>query len=211
MNKSIVIIDCGIGNLLSIKNSISYHGLDSVVTSDPSIIERSSHIILPGVGAFPSAMQKLKSLNLIEPLNLAKKKGKFILGICLGMQLLFSSSDEFENTKGLNLIDGNIVKLDQFEKAQNIKLPNIGWRELEEEANIKDISILKNIDKISQFYFVHSYALKNYNKEVKILNSSYQNIRFPAVVNFNNIFGCQFHPEKSREQGLKIIKNFLNL
>ena len=211
MSKKITIIDYGVGNILSIKNAISYQGLKSVATNDNKIIENSTHIILPGVGAYPLAMKKLKNLKLIDSLKIAKHNGTFILGICLGMQLLFSSSDEFESTEGLNLIEGNIAKLDKFKKNLNIKLPNIGWRNLKNNQKDLKINILNNIPNNSKYYFIHSHALIKCKKNVKIVNSSYQNIEFPAVINLNNIYGCQFHPEKSRTQGLQIIENFLNL
>ena len=211
MTKKIVIIDYGVGNILSIKNAISYQGYDSIVTHNNKVIENSTHLILPGVGAYPLAMEKLKNLKLIDSLKIAREKGIFILGICLGMQLLFSASDEFGSSEGLNLIKGNIVKLDKFKQNQNIKLPNIGWRNLENnEKNLK-IDILNNLIDDSKYYFIHSHALIEYEKNVKVINSSYQNIIFPAVINLKNIYGCQFHPEKSRTQGLKILENFLNL
>ncbi len=211
MTKKIVIIDYGVGNILSIKNAISYQGYDSIVTNKNKLIENSTHIILPGVGAYPLAMEKLKNLKLIDSLKIAREKGIFILGICLGMQLLFSASDEFGSSEGLNLIKGKIAKLDKFKQNQNIKLPNIGWRYLENnEKNLK-IDILNNLTDNCKYYFIHSHALIEYEKNVKVINSSYQNIIFPAVVNLKNIYGCQFHPEKSRTQGLKILENFLNL
>ena len=211
MTKKIVIIDYGVGNILSIKNAISYQGYDSIVTNKNKLIENSTHIILPGVGAYPLAMEKLKNLKLIDSLKIAREKGIFILGICLGMQLLFSESDEFGSSEGLNLIKGNIAKLDKFKQNQNIKLPNIGWRYLDNnEKNLK-IDILDNLTDNDKYYFIHSHALIEYEKNVKVVNSSYQNIIFPAVVNLNNFYGCQFHPEKSRTQGLKILENFLNL
>lgn len=211
MNKKITIIDYGVGNILSIQNAIRFNGFDPIITSKPELIEKSTHIILPGVGAFPAAMEKLKKLNLIDPLKSFKEKGKFILGICLGMQLLFSKSEEFKNTEGLKLIEGDITKLDKFDNYHDIKLPNIGWRKLDLDSSNNKIELLTDIKKNSQFYFVHSYALKEFSKNVKIIKSSYGNINFPAIVKENNIFGCQFHPEKSRENGLKLINNFLNL
>ena len=211
MNKKVTIIDYGVGNILSIQNAIRFNGFDPIITSKPELIEKSTHIILPGVGAFPAAMEKLKKLNLIDPIQSFKEKGKFILGICLGMQLLFSKSEEFKNTEGLKLIEGDIVKLDKFDNYNNIKLPNIGWRKLYTDSSNNKIELLTNIKNNSQFYFVHSYALKEISKNVQIIKSSYGNIYFPAIVKENNIFGCQFHPEKSRENGLKLINNFLNL
>jgi glutamine amidotransferase len=210
-NKKIVIIDYGVGNILSIKNAISSLGYDTLVTNDHVEIQSASHIILPGVGAYPAAMKKLISLNLIETIMEASNNESFILGICLGMQLLFTSSEEFERTEGLNLIKGDIIKLDKFNSNLNFKLPNIGWRNCEIDSFQKKLDILNNITQEDQFYFVHSYGLVKYEKSLSVIKSKYQNIDFPALINYKNIYGCQFHPEKSREQGLTIIKNFLQL
>ena len=211
MTSNIVIIDYGVGNILSIKNAVSFNGFDTIVTSDPEKIKKASHIILPGVGAYPSAIKKLKKMNLVDSIKEAKENNSYILGICLGMQLLFSSSEEFEFTEGLDLIKGDIIKLKSKNKNSNLKLPNIGWRSLEKGFQKQNLSILKDVPSDSKFYFVHSFALENYKEEISVINTKYMNIKFPAVVNFKNIFGCQFHPEKSRLQGLKIIKNFLSL
>ena len=211
MTSNIVIIDYGVGNILSIKNAVSFNGFDTIVTSDPEKIKKASHIILPGVGAYPSAIKKLKKMNLFDSIKEAKENNSYILGICLGMQLLFSSSEEFEFTEGLDLIKGDIIKLKSKNKNSNLKLPNIGWRSLEKGFQKQNLSILKDVPSDSKFYFVHSFALANYQKEISVIHTKYMNIKFPAVVNFKNIFGCQFHPEKSRLQGLKIIKNFLSL
>ena len=211
MINKIIIIDYGVGNILSIKNAIFFHGYTPIVTNDHKKIENASHIILPGVGSFPSAMKKLRDLNLIEPILVARKNNSHILGICLGMQLLFTNSEEFELTKGLNLIRGNIIKLNKFNPNFNSKLPNIGWRNCEVDDLNNNINILKKISSTDEFYFVHSYGLSNYEKDLNVSKSNYQNVKFPAVINYKNIYGCQFHPEKSGSQGLRIIKNFLEL
>ena len=211
MTKKIIIIDYGLGNILSIKNAVNNQGHNVIITSDKKDIETASHIILPGVGAFPSAMKKFKDLDLMSAIHKAKERGAFILGICLGMQILFTNSEEFELTNGINLIKGNIVRLDKFNNNFKFKLPNIGWRSCELNTSSNDISILKDISLLDKFYFVHSYGLINFEKNLDVLKSKYKNIKFPAVVNLDNIYGCQFHPEKSGPQGLKIIKNFLQL
>ena len=211
MNKKILIIDYGLGNILSIKNAINYFGYDVIVTNDIKEIKSASHIILPGVGAFPTAMKKLKDMDLMESMHEAKERNAFILGICLGMQLLFTNSEEFELTNGINLMKGNIVKLDKFDSSFKSKLPNIGWRSCKKILSNKNIKILNDITPSDKFYFVHSYGLVNYEKKLNVSKSIYKNIEFPAVINFENIYGCQFHPEKSGPQGLKIIRNFLQL
>ena len=207
MTNKITIIDYGVGNILSLKNAVSSCGHDTIVTNKPKEIESATHIILPGVGAFSAAMEKLQSLNLINPLTKAKNNESFILGICLGMQLLFSQSEEFKITNGLNFIEGEIKKLDKFESGIDVKLPHIGWQKCNFNSSEK-INILENLSSNDEFYFVHSYALKNYNNNLKISKSNYKNIKFPAIINYKNIYGCQFHPEKSRKAGLKLIKNF---
>tara|TARA_B100000795_G_C22794227_1_gene438518 strand:+ start:2096 stop:2731 length:636 start_codon:yes stop_codon:yes gene_type:complete len=211
MSNKIIIIDYGVGNILSIKNAITFHGYTPIVTNDHKEIESASHIILPGVGAFPSAMKKLRDLELIEPILKAKENQSYLLGICLGMQLLFTNSEEFQLTKGINLIKGSIVKLDKLNANFDSKLPNIGWRNCEIDSSKNSIDILKDLSLSDEFYFVHSYALVSHEKKLNIINSNYKNIQFPAIINYENIYGCQFHPEKSGPQGLKLIKNFLNL
>ena len=211
MSNKIVIIDYGVGNILSIKNAISYNGYTPIVTNQHKEIESASHIILPGVGAFPSAMKKLRDLDLIEPIVKAKNDKAYLLGICLGMQIFFTNSTEFELTNGINLIEGNIIRLDKFNKNFKSKLPNIGWNNCKIDSLKGNIDILKDISSDDKFYFVHSYALTNFSKSLNVLKSNYENIEFPAVINYKNIYGCQFHPEKSGPQGLRIIKNFLEL
>jgi len=211
MTNKIVVIDYGVGNILSIKNAVSYHGYTSHITNKKKDIESASHIILPGVGAFPAAMKKLKDLDLINPILEAANKKTYLLGICLGMQLLFTNSEEFETTEGLNLIKGNIIKLDKFNSNFDSKLPNIGWRNCKIDTKKNNISILKNVLSNDEFYFVHSYGLYNYENDLNLVKSNYGNIEIPAVINYKNIYGCQFHPEKSGPQGLKVSKNFLNL
>lgn len=211
MTNKITVIDYGVGNILSIKNAISYHGYTSQITNKKKDIESASHIILPGVGAFPAAMKKLKDLDLINPIIEAANKQKYLLGICLGMQLLFTNSEEFEKTEGLDLIKGNIIKLDKFNSNFNSKLPNIGWRNCKIDSKKNDINILKDLFSEDEFYFVHSYGLHNYKNDLNLVKSNYENIEIPAVINYKNIYGCQFHPEKSGVQGLKVLKNFLEL
>ena len=211
MSNKIVIIDYGVGNILSIKNAIRFHGYTPIVTNQHKEIESASHIILPGVGAFPSAMKKLKDLKLIGPIVKAKNNKAHLLGICLGMQMLFTNSTEFEPTNGINLIKGNIIRLDKFNVDFESKLPNIGWRNCKVESLNGSINILKDISSKDKFYFVHSYALIDFSKNLNVSKSNYKNIEFPAVINYKNIYGCQFHPEKSGPQGLKVIKNFLEL
>tara|TARA_B100000965_G_C19529354_1_gene730357 strand:- start:299 stop:925 length:627 start_codon:yes stop_codon:yes gene_type:complete len=207
LNKQkILIIDYGTGNISSIKNAILFNDGKVIISSKTEEIESATHIILPGVGSFPEAIKKLKKKNLIESIQSAHKKGAYILGICLGMQLFFTEGEEFVKCKGLDLIKGKIKKM-----RSNLKLPNIGWRNCNIKEKVSDIKILKDITNKDNFYFIHSYILTEYSKKIFIETSTYGNINFPSVFQSENIFGCQFHPEKSRGAGLKIIKNFINL
>lgn len=211
MTDNIVIIDYGVGNILSIKNAIEYNGYKPIVSKNSNDIENASHIILPGVGSFPAAMKKLRDLSLIQPIKKAIDRGTNLLGICLGMQLLFSRSEEFEITKGLNLISGDIIKLNKISKKEYLKLPNIGWRSCEITKINQNTKILKTINNKDEFYFVHSYALSNFKESLILAYSKYNDVHIPALIKFKKIYGCQFHPEKSGPKGLQILKNFLEL
>ena len=206
MTRNIVIIDYGVGNILSIKNAISFNGFDAIVTSNPEKIRKATHIILPGVGAYPSAIKKLKKMNLIETIKEAKNNS-YILGICLGMQLLFSSSEEFEFTEGLDLIKGKIIKLNNKNKNSNLKLPNIGWESIE----IKKDPIFEGISNNSDFYFVHSFHLKLSDSKYCLAKYKMGDEKIVAMIKKNNIVATQFHPEKSQENGLKLLENFLTM
>jgi imidazole glycerol-phosphate synthase subunit HisH len=210
MKKNICIIDYGVGNLLSIERSIQKLGYTAKVSNNKKTILDSSHLILPGVGAFGKAMETIRELNLDETLKEYVKKGRFIMGICLGMQLLCSESEEFEINKGLNLIPGKIISLKDIINKKNIKIPNIGWSNLlRKNIEIKN-QFYDDINEKDTFYFIHSFVAKT-DEKYQSFNSLYYEVEFQAVINKNNIYGVQFHPEKSGRSGLKIINNFLNL
>jgi glutamine amidotransferase len=210
MKKNICIVDYGVGNLLSIERSIQKLGYTSKVSNDRKTILDSSYLILPGVGAFGKAIETIKKLNLDEILKEYVKKGKFIMGICLGMQLLCSESEEFGINKGLNLIPGKIVSLNKIIYKKDIKIPNIGWSTLlRKNMEIKN-QFYDDIDEKDTFYFIHSFVAKT-DIKYQAFNSLYYEVEFQAVINKNNIYGVQFHPEKSGKSGLKVINNFLNL
>ena len=201
----IVIIDYGFGNKINLSSALHKIGVKHIISSKKKDIENCTHLILPGVGAFNSAIDNLKKKNLIKTIkNVAKEKP--VLGICLGMQLLFDYSNENIKTKGLGLIKGNVNKFDF--KKKNVKIPSIGWNKI---TNIKNNKIFENIKKIDEFYFVHSYFIKTNEKKIIISNSKYHNFLFPSVINKKNIYGCQFHPERSRDQGLCFLKNFCKI
>jgi len=205
MGKNICIIDYEIGNLLSVKRSVEMVGANATVTNDKEKILSSDKIILPGVGAFKNGMELLKKHNLVEIISEAAERKKYILGICLGMQLFFNESSEFGQTKGLGLIDGKVEKLPIKDGEKTLKIPNIGWNELIIKKKNK---LFINIKDKNSTYFVHSYMAVPKDKSVTTSIYKFGKQEVVASVNLENIFGCQFHPEKSGEVGLNIIKNF---
>ena len=199
MKTRIGIIDYGMGNLHSVKNALDFIGCDAFISSDPAKLDSASGLILPGVGAFPDAMSFLNSSGMAGYILESAHK-RPIMGICLGMQLLFDTGFEFRECAGLGLIHGNIVKIDH----KNVKIPHIGWNQLTFKRNSRLTRNLKNDD---QVYFVHSYKAIVQNAENLIAITDHGS-PITAIVENDNIFGCQFHPEKSSDVGLKILKNF---
>lgn len=198
----IAIVDYGVGNLFSLRSSFKAIGADAVFTSDEKVIRAADRIILPGVGAFEDAARKLRETGLGEVVVSEVKKGKPLLGICLGMQLLFEKSYEFGCHEGLGLIPGNIVSFEgRIDKS--LKIPEIGWNEL---TLNKDSVLYKGFSGGEFVYFVHSYFADCDSKYVSAFSE--YDVNFPASVEYENVFGCQFHPEKSGKVGLKILENF---
>lgn len=202
----ITIIDYGMGNLKSVYNALGYLNIDCEITNNREKIEKAGRIILPGVGAFKDAMKNLEVRGLDKLIVKKAEEGIPILGICLGMQLLFDKSYEGGEFEGLSLIEGEIKKLDNnILEKEKVKIPHIGWNNL----RIKKVSpILKGINENEFVYFVHSYYGAVKNEEDLISETIYGTNKIAAVVGNNNVFGTQFHPEKSGEVGLKILKNF---
>ncbi len=199
----IAIVDYGVGNLFSLSRSLAYVGADVCVTGDREKIKRAEKIILPGVGAFGDAIKKLRAACLDEVLVSEAKKGKPILGICLGMQLLFDKSFEYGEHTGLGLIKGEIRPIaDKIEK--NLKVPHIGWNSL--EFTEKKSELFKYIHDGDFVYFVHSYYAADCEESV-IANAEY-GAKLTAAVQNGNVYGCQFHPEKSGKTGLAILRAF---
>ena len=195
----IAIIDYGAGNIFSVKNALDYLRLESILTSDKKEIENADAIILPGVGAFPSAMKMLDKSGLTDTLKAEAEKKPF-LGICLGMQMLFSKSYEFEECDGLGFIEGKVDKID----APDLIIPHMGWNKLE---ILNECPLLEGLPEDSYVYFVHSYQAYCDDKNI----SAYCEYggKVPALVyNGKNVYGAQFHPEKSGETGLQILRNF---
>lgn len=195
----IAIVDYGMGNLRSVENALDFLGIESIITSDKETIFNSDGIILPGVGAFPDAIDNIKEAGLDKVLKDAVNKGKPLLGICLGMQLLFEESDEVKLSKGLGFLKGRIEKLNI-----DLKVPHMGWNSLNME---KESPILNGIKKGSHVYFVHSYYAVTGEEEILNAYADY-GVKVPGVVSKGNVYGIQFHPEKSGEVGLRMLKNF---
>ena len=199
----IAIVDYGIGNLFSLKSSFAEIGETAVVTSDPAVIEAADRIILPGVGAFEDAALKLKQSGLGETVTELTKKGKPLMGICLGMQLLFEKSYEYGEHKGLGLIKGEVTPLKRA-IPEELKIPHMGWNKLDTVGE-KD-EIFKYLPDDSFVYFVHSFHATGCDDSV-IATAEY-GACVTAAVRSGNVWGCQFHPEKSGRVGLAILKAF---
>ena len=200
----VAIIDYGVGNLFSLVSSFKAIGVDAVTTSDKEIIEKADKIVLPGVGAFEDASNKLFSSGLADLLIEKVKKGKPLLGICLGMQMLFEKSYEYGEHKGLGLIKGEIRSITEV-IPKDLKVPHIGWNALHFTENNPLFKYLKEGDFV---YFVHSYYGANCDS---VIATAEYGARLTAAVNSGLVFGCQFHPEKSGEVGLKILKAFCEM
>lgn len=201
----VCIIDYGIGNLTSVKNALALLGITAIISNNIENIQRASHLILPGVGAFGEGMHNLRERNLLSVLNdEVMQKKKKILGICLGMQLFASKGFEYGEHDGLGFISGDVMKLDV---PAELRLPHIGWNNV---SVSKTHQLTKNFDHEPIFYFVHSYHLVPKDPSVVAGTASYGK-EFAVIIEKENIYGAQFHPEKSHSDGLQILKNFVTL
>ena len=198
----IAVIDYGVGNLFSLCSSLERIGAQAVITSDPEVIRKARKLILPGVGAFADAAQKLRDSGLDKLIKEEVSRGKEIMGICLGMQLLFEKSYEFGEHQGLGLLKGSVIPMEGTIPAQ-LKIPHIGWNALH---FCKDSKLLRYIKDGDFVYFVHSYYASDCDESV-IATAEYGK-ELTAAVQQGNVMGCQFHPEKSGEVGLKILRAF---
>lgn len=200
----IAIIDYGAGNLQSVKKAFDFIGAESVITNDPKVILSADKILLPGVGSFGDAMDSMRKNGLVETVKECALSGKPFLGICLGLQLLFEESEESPGVKGLGIFKGKIKK---FSSDMGLKIPHIGWNSLEiQQKN----TLFKDIPENAYVYFVHSYYLHAEDEEDIATVTNY-GIDFHSAVGKNNIFATQFHPEKSGDVGLQILRNFASM
>jgi glutamine amidotransferase len=220
----IVIIDYGMGNLRSVEKAFERVGFEAVVTDKSEIIDKSEKIVLPGVGSFKDAKNGLCERNLVEPIVSHIKKGKLFLGICLGLQLLFTRSTEGGECKGLDIVAGEVVRFESDrhshsggkekielsserlfgENNHKLKIPHMGWNEIQIK---KDVSILNGLPDHSFMYFVHSYYVIPDRDDIIATETEY-GTSFVSMISIENIFATQFHPEKSQRYGLMILKNF---
>lgn len=197
----IAIVDYGAGNLMSVHNTLDYLGYENKIAASADVIENAAGVILPGVGAFPDAMAALTDSGLTEAVLKAAKEKPF-LGICLGMQMLFEESDEVRPCKGLGLLPGRIERIET-----SLKLPQIGWNALD---ILRPNAMTEGLENGSYVYFVHSFMAKPSDENDLAAVTDY-GTRVPAMVARGNLFGCQFHPEKSGEVGLQMLRNFAKL
>ena len=198
----IAIIDYGAGNIFSVKNALDYLELESRLVSDIDSVKSADAVILPGVGAFPAAMKKLEATGLVDTIKAEAEKKPF-LGICLGMQLIFEKGYEFEETDGLGLIGGSVIKMEE----PDLIIPHMGWNKLEK---LNDCPLLENVGDNEYVYFIHSYKAQCDDKNIAAY-SEYGGCVPALVYNGKYVYGAQFHPEKSGETGLKILKSFGDL
>ncbi|WP_029321910.1 imidazole glycerol phosphate synthase subunit HisH [Butyrivibrio sp. AE3004] len=200
----LAIIDYDAGNIRSVVNAFKYVGTDACVTRDPNEIRRADHVVLPGVGAFGDAMQKLEEYNLTGVIRDVANSGTPFMGICLGLQLLFDSSDESKGVEGLGILRGKIKRIPD---NGTLKVPQIGWNSLKYPNKGR---LFNGIDEGAYVYFVHSYYLDADDKGIVTATTEYGTV-IDASVEQGNVFACQFHPEKSSDVGMEILKNFLSV
>ena len=206
MNEPVTIVDYGMGNIQSVRKTLSLVGVSSVVSSDPDVIISAKRLVLPGVGHFGKAMGNLRSRGLTEALDEAVLKKKIpILGICLGMQLMAQYGSEGAE-EGLGWFDGSVVRFEVQDELR-YKVPHMGWNQAQQA---KPSALLNSIDQLSEFYFLHSYHYVTETPDEVLMNTSYS-YNFVSAIEKKNMYGCQFHPEKSHECGQHLLKNFATI
>ncbi|WP_339606911.1 imidazole glycerol phosphate synthase subunit HisH [uncultured Roseivirga sp.] len=211
-SKKVVIVDYQLGNLFSVQHACKKIGIMAEVSSDVKVINEADALILPGVGAFGDAMKNVLELNLIEPIKNAIASGKPFFGICLGMQLLFDSSEEFGNYKGLGIIPGAIRKFPMEFQGLSLRVPQISWNKvfLSDSLNEWTDTPLSTTVINEYMYFVHSYYVMPESEEHVLCKTDYNGFQYCSGVNVKNVFAVQFHPEKSGEKGLQVYRNWAN-
>ncbi len=211
-SRNVTIIDYGVGNLLSVQRGLEACGAKVTVTSEPELILNSQRVVLPGVGAFPNAMEALYGLNLVDAIREYALMKKPLLAICLGMQLLLEESEEFNPTLGLGLIPGKVIAIPKKSaEGEEQKIPHIGWSALQipDGKNNWLGTLMQDIEVGESAYFLHSFMAQVTEQKDLIAFANYGGTKISAVISRESIMGCQFHPEKSGEIGLKILRNFV--
>ncbi len=213
----VAIVNYGLGNLFSIQRACQSVGLSAIISNDKEEIESSQGLILPGVGAFGDAMEALARLDLVSVIQKIAQGDKPIMGVCLGMQLLMTESFEFGHHKGLDIVQGSVVRLEDFtaDQGRRCKVPQVGWNSIYHEPSKNSAwknSLLEGLSGGEFMYFVHSYCIKFLGKEDAVLSwTDYGPNNFCSSLQRGNIFACQFHPERSGKTGLRVYKNFSKL
>jgi len=210
----VAIVDYGMGNLFSVANACAKVGLEAIITDRPDIAGRARAVILPGVGAFGDAMNNLSSLGFVEVLRNAALEGKPFLGVCLGMQLLMSESDEFGRHKGLDILPGSVIRFPEKDAEGNrVKVPQVAWNRIRKVSSETGLTskILNGVEDDEFMYFVHSFYVVPQNEEDIVTNTEYCGIRYCSAIARGQTIGTQFHPEKSGPPGLDIYRNFTKI
>lgn len=201
----IAIIDYGMGNLRSVQKAFERLGVEATITSDVETVQSASKVVLPGVGAIADAIRELQRAKMVDAIFQTIESNKPFLGICLGFQALFEESEENGGTKGLGIFKGRVLR---FPESKEYVVPHMGWNDLQFK---KDVPIYKGIKPTDYVYFVHSYYVATDDESIIATTTSYDNVDFCSSIARGNVFGTQFHPEKSQDVGLKILQNFAEL
>jgi len=210
-SRKVAIIDYQLGNMFSVRQACLYLGYDAIITTDKNELLNADYAILPGVGAFGDAMKNLRSLDFIEPIKEFVAAGKPFMGVCLGLQLLFTESEEFGNNKGLNLIEGVVKKFPEVDGSKNkVKVPQIEWNQIYNGQHPWADSPLKNCASGDYMYFVHSFYVKPEDNSNNLSETKYAGITYCSSIKKKNLFASQFHPEKSGRHGINIYKNWFD-
>ena len=211
MTTTVTLVDFGAGNMFSVQRAFAHLGVEVLLADSPAQIESAARLVLPGVGAFAGCMNELRARKLDVPVRAYAASGRPLLGICVGMQMLFDSSDEFGASPGLGLIAGAVRAIPIKGPAGKHKVPHVGWSGLYPVGAEWTDGLLDGIAPGDQVYFVHSFAACPVDEGFRLADSDYDGCRISAAVRAGNILGCQFHPEKSGETGLRILSNFASL
>jgi len=214
MTRRVVIVDYGLGNIFSVRKALEHCGATVDLSEDPHVIMRAERLVLPGVGAFRDGMSGLRDRNLVEPICRFAQSGRPLLGICLGMQMLMTVSEEFGTHQGLDIIPGRVLAIPKTTAAgKPHRIPHIGWNSLRlpHESRSWSGTILEGTEVNAAVYLVHSFTAWPDNEAHRLADCAYGGRRISAAVQLGNVYGCQFHPEKSAQVGLSILRRFLEV